>query len=224
MAAWVRDGEKLVLVDDLSEEEQLEMRDLIHEAQGVKKGDESELEELADLARKLLSQREVVVEGDDGGTSIVDLLTGASSTDVVFDDRLPAYTMRGSSRRVADVKRRLGIHAGTSGIIERCLFRMQDYRYGNRCGIWSIKLPGLKGEKINDGEEVGEGKGDGVEESVGYQAKNINIKIVRRKKMNKHKWKKLRRKYRNSTRHSRSKRKRNREELMKEYSYLGMGL
>jgi hypothetical protein len=198
------------------------MSELISDAQECKSGDESELEELADLARKLLAQREVAVESDDGTSSIVDLMTGLNVTPP--NTRLPAMTMRGTSRQVIEAKRRLGMGLAPGSIIEACLFRMQDYPYGNRCGIWSIKLPGLKGEKVNDvGEAVVE-KGEVVDSgAVGYHAtKNINIKIVRRKKMNKHKWKKLRRKYRNSTRHSRSKRKRNREELMKEYSYLGM--
>jgi hypothetical protein len=200
------------------------MRDLIKDASSTEAdgGEEQELEELADLARQLLSQREIKVEEEDGSTSIVDRLTLMNaSTDESYNQRLPAFSMRGTSRQVIEAKRRLGMMPTNSGVLSQARFRMQDYMYGNRCGIWSIKLPGLKGEKINDVRV----KVENVEESgpiVGYQAKNINIKIVRRKKMNKHKWKKLRRKYRNSTRHSRSKRKRNREELMKEYAYLGM--
>lgn len=49
-----------------------------------------------------------------------------------------------------------------------------------------------------------------------------SILSIRRRKMNKHKWKKQRRDMRNSTRYNRSKRKRNREKLREEAKELGL--
>ncbi|KAJ3091262.1 hypothetical protein HK102_001164 [Quaeritorhiza haematococci] len=50
----------------------------------------------------------------------------------------------------------------------------------------------------------------------------LNLVKIRRKKMNKHKWKKLRRRNRNSVRYNKSKRRRNREKLREEYKELGL--
>ena len=52
--------------------------------------------------------------------------------------------------------------------------------------------------------------------------KTFNILKIRKTKMNKHKWKKLRKKYRNSTRYNKSKRRKNRDILRKEYKELGI--
>ena len=49
-----------------------------------------------------------------------------------------------------------------------------------------------------------------------------NILSIRRKRMNKHKWKKLRRSVRDSTRYNKSKRKKNRERLMNDAKELGI--
>ncbi len=53
-------------------------------------------------------------------------------------------------------------------------------------------------------------------------ARRPSILIIRRKKMNKHKWKKLRRRYRDSNRYNRSKKKRNRDRLREEAKELGL--
>ncbi|KAJ3221648.1 hypothetical protein HK099_003272 [Clydaea vesicula] len=111
---------------------------------------------------------------------------------------------------------------------ETARFFKFHYAYGNRIGLSFIKfiLPESENNtsKIVEetttfkNEEIGEGKRSGP-----LQTKKIySIIIIRRKKMNKHKWKKLRRRYRNSTRKSRSKRKRNRDRLRKEYRELGL--
>lgn len=135
------------------------------------------------------------------------------------------FEAAGTPRHILRVQRFLGIslnkYSPSEAFASGCVVHMFNYAYGSRLGVDSIaiRLPSTNSRENSKAP----GKQDAPDTSGGYQmTRTIRIKIIRRKKMNKHKWKKLRRKYRNSTRFSRSKRKKNREVLMKEYAELGL--